>query len=167
MTYGEGGVLARKRSPYEPSASIFNSLGHRVHRRTASCGDFDSRGLYSLPGSVPRCACCPSRGRRCDFQDRDCGQRDDGRGILGIAAILMAYRPDRLRQNAKLKRRAMIFACAGIGAAALYVTSEGLTNVMSSVLKWWIVTGPSLLGGHCAYRVFMRPQDTGSTPDAV
>lgn len=87
-------------------------------------------------------------------------------GILGIAGILMAYRPDRLRENAKLRRRAMIFSCAGLGAAALYITSEGLTNVMSNVFKSWIIAGPLLLGAHCAYRVFISPHNAASSPGA-
>jgi hypothetical protein len=87
-------------------------------------------------------------------------------GILGIAAILMAYRPHRLRENAKLKRRAMMFSCAGLGAAALYIASEGLTNVMSNLLKSWIIAGPLLLGVHCAYRVFLSHHKTASGPAA-
>ncbi len=87
-------------------------------------------------------------------------------GILGIAAILMAYRPDRLRQSPKLKRRAVIFACAGVCSAALYLTSEGLTNVMSSVFKCWIIAGPLLIGAHCSYRVFARPHASASRPAA-
>ena len=78
-------------------------------------------------------------------------------GILGIAALLMGYRPERLRQSAKLKRRAIIFACGGVCAAALYLTSEGLTNVMSNVFSCWIIAGPLLVGAHCSYRVFATP----------
>jgi|SRR5580700_11547878 hypothetical protein len=87
-------------------------------------------------------------------------------GILGIAATLMAYRPERLRQNAKLKRRAVFFSFLGLCAAALYLTSEGLTSVMSNVLKCWIIAGPLLLGSHCAYRVFVRPHRAASSPAA-
>jgi hypothetical protein len=87
-------------------------------------------------------------------------------GILGMAAILMAYRPGRLRQSAKLRRRAIIFACAGVCAAALYLTSEGLTNVMSNVFACWIIAGPLLVGFHCAYRVFTRPHGDASNPAA-
>lgn len=79
-------------------------------------------------------------------------------GILGIAAIFMAYHPERLRQSAKLKRLTITFGCAGICAGALYVMSEGLTDVMSNGLKCWIVAGPVLVGSHCAYRVLARPR---------
>jgi hypothetical protein len=87
-------------------------------------------------------------------------------GILGIAAVLMAYRPERLRQSAKLRHRAMIFSCTGVCAAALYVTSEGLTNVLSSVLKCWIIAGPLLVGTHCACRVFVKPDSSASSSPA-
>jgi hypothetical protein len=83
-------------------------------------------------------------------------------GILGIAALLMAYSPDRLRQSPKLKRRAIIFACGGVCAAALYLTSEGLTNVISNVFSCWIIAGPLLVGAHCSYRVFVRPRSSAS-----
>jgi hypothetical protein len=88
-------------------------------------------------------------------------------GILGIVAILMAYRPEKLRENPKLKRRAMIFSCAGLGAASLYVMSEGLSNVTSNGFQSWIIAGPVLLGAHCAYRVFMRHHNDVSSPAAV
>jgi hypothetical protein len=87
-------------------------------------------------------------------------------GILGMAAILMAYRPERLRQNAKLKRRAIIFSFVGLCAATLYLISEGLTNVMSNVFRCWIVLGPLLLGAHCAYRVFLKSHAATSSPSA-
>jgi hypothetical protein len=87
-------------------------------------------------------------------------------GILGIAAVLMAYRPERLRQSAKLRHRAIIFSCTGVCAAALYVTSEGLTNVLSSVLKCWIIAGPLLVGTHCACRVFAKPDSSASSSSA-
>ena len=87
-------------------------------------------------------------------------------GILGIAALLLSYRPDRLRRSAKLKRRAIIFASGGFCAAALYITSEGLTNVMSNAFKCWIIAGPLLVGAHCAYRVFVRPHGSAQSPTA-
>jgi hypothetical protein len=87
-------------------------------------------------------------------------------GILGMAAILMAYRPERLRENAKLKRRAIIFSFVGLCAATLYLMSEGLANVVSNVFKCWIIAGPLLLGAHCAYRVFVRPHSANSSPSA-
>src|ERR1700687_3673208 len=40
-------------------------------------------------------------------------------GILGVAWILMAYRPETLRQRPKRKRLAVVFACAGICAETL------------------------------------------------
>jgi len=86
-------------------------------------------------------------------------------GIFGIAALLMAYRPETLRHSRKLKRRAIVFACAGICSEVLYLTSGGLTNVTTNVFALWIVAGPLLLGTHCAYRVFAAPR--GSTSSAA
>jgi peptidoglycan/LPS O-acetylase OafA/YrhL len=87
-------------------------------------------------------------------------------GILGLAAILIAYRPERLRQSSKLKRRAIIFACAGVCAAVLYLTSEGLNDVLSNVFACWIIAGPLLVGAHCLYHVFPRPHCSASSPAA-
>jgi hypothetical protein len=87
-------------------------------------------------------------------------------GILGIAAILMAYRPERLRQSAKLRRRAIVFACAGVCAAVLDLTSEGLTDVMSNVFACWIIAGPLLVGAHCWYHVFLKAHGSASSPAA-
>ncbi|MFZ0817296.1 MAG: hypothetical protein WAM78_17370 [Candidatus Sulfotelmatobacter sp.] len=79
-------------------------------------------------------------------------------GILGIVAILMAYRPEKLRANSKLKRRAIVFGCAGVCAEVLYLTSGGLANVRSNMFARWIMLGPAVVGAHCAYRVFMQTQ---------
>lgn len=87
-------------------------------------------------------------------------------GILGVAALLMAYRPERLRQNAKLKRRAIIFACGGVCAAALYLASEGLTNVISHIFNCWVIAGPLVVGAHCSYRVFVGSQESPPNPAA-
>jgi len=88
-------------------------------------------------------------------------------GILGIVALLMAYSPERLRQSSKLKRRSIMFACGGVCAAALYLTSEGFTKVISNVFKCWIIAGPLLVGAHCTYRVFVKRDSSVSSPTAL
>jgi hypothetical protein len=88
-------------------------------------------------------------------------------GILGIVAILMAYRPERLRQNAGRKRIAIIFACAGLMAELLYFTNGGLGDVSSHLLAGWVMLGPLIVGAHCAYRVFGHSSGNASSPVAV
>jgi hypothetical protein len=87
-------------------------------------------------------------------------------GILGIIGILMAYRPERLRQNAGRKRIAIMFACAGLGAELLYLSNGGLGDVSSHFLAGWVMLGPMIVGGHCAYRVFGRASGNASDPVA-
>ena len=88
-------------------------------------------------------------------------------GILGITAILMAYRPDKLRQRPQRKRLAIVFACAGLCAEMLYFTSGGLGDVSSHWLARWVMLGPLVVGAHCAYRVFGRPPGPTSSPVAA
>lgn len=88
-------------------------------------------------------------------------------GILGIVAILMAYRPDKLRQRPQRKRLAIVFAGAGLCAEVLYFTSGGLGDVSSHWLARWVMLGPLVVGAHCAYRVFGRPPGPTSRPVAA
>ena len=85
-------------------------------------------------------------------------------GILGVASILMAYRPETLRQRPKRKRLAVVFACAGICAETLYLMSGGMHDVSSHLLACWVTLGPLIVGAHCAYRVFGHPPDPTSSP---
>jgi hypothetical protein len=55
-------------------------------------------------------------------------------GILGIIAVLMAYRPERLRDSPKRRRLAVVFGCAGICAEVLYfIRGE---HMMSRRTSW-------------------------------
>jgi hypothetical protein len=145
---------------------VVSSLGHRVHRWIASCFHFDNGGLIPYLMAMSAVLSALHELNAAVLTTAIVLNGTMIGGILGIAAILMAYRPPRLRENAKLKRRAIIFSCAGLGAAALYVTSEGLTNVMSNVFKSWIIVGPLLVGVHCAYRVFLSSHNAPSGPAA-
>jgi len=156
----------RTSGKYEPPASVVNSLGHRVHRRTVSCRRLDGHWFGPLFSGDPCGSFLASQGEASIVQTAIVLNGTMIGGILGIAAVLMAYRPERLRQSAKLRHRAMIFSSAGVCAAALYLTSEGLTNVLSSVLKCWIIAGPLLVGTHCACRVFVRPDSSTSSSAA-
>lgn len=88
-------------------------------------------------------------------------------GILGIAAILMAYRPEKLRQRPQQKRLTIVFACAGLCAEVLYFTSGGLGDVSSHWLARWVMLGPLVVGAHCAYRLFGRSSGHTSNPIAT
>lgn len=77
-------------------------------------------------------------------------------GILGLASLVMAFDPDLLRSNLRLRGAAVVFAFAGICAEGVYVLSEGLPATASSLFATWAMLGPLLLGIHCAYRVFRR-----------
>jgi hypothetical protein len=78
-------------------------------------------------------------------------------GILGMLAILMAYRPEKLRQSPRRKRLAIVFGCAGICAEVLYFVSGGSRDVSSHFLARWVMLGPVVVGIHCAYRVYVHP----------
>jgi hypothetical protein len=85
-------------------------------------------------------------------------------GILGIVAILMAYRPEKLRQSPKRTRLSIVFGCAGICAEALYFMSGGLSDVGSHVFARWAMLGPLIVGAHCAFRVLKHPSSSTSSP---
>src|ERR1700730_8856921 len=85
-------------------------------------------------------------------------------GVLGIVAILMAYRPERLRQSPKRKRLAVAFGCAGICAEALYFMSGGLSDVGSHLFARWVMLGPLIVGAHCVFRMLTHPSSSSSNP---
>jgi len=80
-------------------------------------------------------------------------------GALGIVSILMAYDPERLRQNQRRKRLAMIFAGSGVCALLLYFANGGANDSSSHLLARWVVLAPLAVGIHCLYRVF-SPRNT-------
>jgi hypothetical protein len=80
-------------------------------------------------------------------------------GILGITAILMATNPVRLRDSARLRRRACWFALGGLCAEVVLVpvTISIATATpwdSSAIFLWWVAVGPLVVGIHAAYRVF-------------
>ncbi len=81
-------------------------------------------------------------------------------GLLGLIGIGLAFRPERLHQNRKLKSTAVFLGCAGILAEGIYVAHEGLSAVASNCFSLWVVAGPLLVGAHCVYRVFLSPTVT-------
>jgi hypothetical protein len=88
-------------------------------------------------------------------------------GILGIVAILMAYRPEKLRQSPRRKRLAIVFGCAGVCAELLYFVSGGLHDISSHLLARWVILGPLVVGVHCAYRVFVHSPGSATRPAAT
>ena len=76
-------------------------------------------------------------------------------GVSGLVSIGMAFEPDRLRRNVRLRMIAVAFGCAGILAEILYLQSIGSKEASNPVMLW-IFLGPVVVGGHCAYRVFSQ-----------
>jgi hypothetical protein len=82
-------------------------------------------------------------------------------GFMGIAAILMASRPEKISDRSKLIRAAL-FGLAGLCAEASLLFGFVLVGVLPlafdkfTLFFLWALVGPVLVGLHFGYRVIAR-----------
>lgn len=78
-------------------------------------------------------------------------------GALGIAAILTARRPDKLRNRPKSMIRAGLFALAGLCGESVYFALMGTKDLASDArinfIALWVFVGPLIIGAHITWRV--------------
>ena len=77
-------------------------------------------------------------------------------GILGIAGILMAWRPETLRNRPKAMRRAVLCASAGVCGETVYFILTGARDLAFdnlTLFTLWMFLGPVIVGLHIIWRV--------------
>lgn len=126
----------------ESPTHAISSLDYRGSRGSSSRYHRPRHGDDFLCCSSPGHSTTPAPRRNCRSSNLPLGHWDNGRGVVGIAAILMAYRPEKLRLSPRRKRLATVFACAGLCGEVRYFTSGGLGDVSSNWIARWDMRVP-------------------------